>query len=257
MQVRSASIGMRREPDPNARLDNELLFGEVVTTTDKDHAMHNGLLWFYVKTKLDGYQGWVPALGLSREVQGATHRVCVPRTPGLRFPEAEAPTDLRLSMNAVGTVTKEDGIFSLFGGVYVRTAHLMSLSQTDTDYVAVAKKLVGTPYEWGAKNIYHGVDCSALVQHAFQATGVVVPRNSGDQANTIGEDIADGLLSVRRGDLVFWPGHVALVSQGEGARAHIIHATHDRGEVFEESLQDVIERRVARGKEPPTRFKRP
>jgi|SRR5690606_15756706 len=85
--------------------------------------------------------------------------------------------------------------------------------------VKAAEKYLGVPYRWGGAS-KSGVDCSGLVVLAFQdAYGVTPPRT------TYGQEPWKELTKVSRsdlspGDLVFWPGHVAIyVGAGK-----VIHA---------------------------------
>ena len=87
--------------------------------------------------------------------------------------------------------------------------------------VADAKKHLGQPYQWG------GLDCSGLVQMAYHAAGIDVPRVSYQQANS-GTRVA--LNKLRPGDLVAWDNstrnngadHIAIYIGG----GRIIEAPH-------------------------------
>lgn len=88
-----------------------------------------------------------------------------------------------------------------------------------TGLAAAAEKYLGVPYKWGGVS-KSGVDCSGLVVLAFQdAYGITPPRT------TYGQEPWKELTKVSRsdlqsGDLVFWPGHVAIyVGNGK-----VIHA---------------------------------
>lgn len=48
--------------------------------------------------------------------------------------------------------------------------------------VAAAKKYLGTPYVFGSANPAKGLDCSGLVQQAYQDLGIDLPRSSQEQA---------------------------------------------------------------------------
>jgi cell wall-associated NlpC family hydrolase len=67
--------------------------------------------------------------------------------------------------------------------------------------ISAAKTALGTPYTWGGNSLQGGVDCSGLVQQAFAAAGINLPRVSYAQAN-YGQRV--GLDALRPGDLVAW-----------------------------------------------------
>jgi cell wall-associated NlpC family hydrolase len=75
---------------------------------------------------------------------------------------------------------------------------------------------VGTPYVWGAEDPGAGFDCSGLVQAAYGAAGVALPRVAEDQFD-VGPALAPG-TELEPGDLVFFgtgPGdvqHVGIVA---------------------------------------------
>ena len=95
---------------------------------------------------------------------------------------------------------------------FVPLRHLGDVNERERDFVAVAERFVGTPYLWGGKSSL-GLDCSALVQLALTATGVPCLRDSDLQEQTLGAPIEMGadLSALKRGDLLFWNGHVAIV----------------------------------------------
>ncbi len=83
------------------------------------------------------------------------------------------------------------------------------------DIVSTALQWLGTPYSWGGNTPGVGLDCSGLVQQAFLAAGIMLPRTSEEQYATTQRISAD---QAQPGDLVFFssdgPGatHVGIVT---------------------------------------------
>ena len=112
----------------------------------------------------------------------------------------------------------------------------------EADFVTVAERFVGAPYLWGGKTSL-GLDCSGLVQVSLQAAGISCPRDSDMQELALGK--LSSLASLRRGDLVFWKGHVAIAIDPET----LIHANAHHMMVAVEPAVDAITRIRAAGSE--------
>jgi len=73
---------------------------------------------------------------------------------------------------------------------------------------------LGTPYREFAAEPGVALDCSGLVQHAWRAAGVSLPRGSTSQYAS-GRRVA--LANAQPGDLVWRPGHISLYLGAHGA----------------------------------------
>jgi cell wall-associated NlpC family hydrolase len=130
-------------------------------------------------------------------------------------------------------------------GAHIAARHLVPIGVDEPDFVAIAERFVGVPYLWGGKTAL-GLDCSGLVQIALAACGISCPRDSDMQQASLGIPVTIASLSdLRRGDLVFWQGHVGIVRD----RAHLLHANAFHMAVAVEPIADAIERIRAGGSE--------
>jgi cell wall-associated NlpC family hydrolase len=209
-QVGAPSLPLRREPRFDATLDTEALQGEIVTLYDESEG------WAWVQLGRDGYVGYVPSEGLTRDIAAPTHRVSVLRTYVYPEPDGKTPPLALLSLNARITGSNAEGRFlPLAGGGYLFADHAAPIGKVEPDFVAVAEAFLGTPYLWGGRTSI-GLDCSGLVQLALEAAGQSAPRDADMQAEELGRAIPwRPSTKLRRGDLVFWEGHVGIMVSGQ------------------------------------------
>jgi cell wall-associated NlpC family hydrolase len=99
--------------------------------------------------------------------------------------------------------------------------------------IQTAKSYRGTPYKYGGTT-RAGMDCSALVYHAYSSIGITLPRRSEDQSN-LGEKVS--LQEVKPGDLLFFATgkkrntvtHSGIVTEVERSEIRFIHSSTSLG----------------------------
>lgn len=109
------------------------------------------------------------------------------------------------------------------------------LPMTEANIIAQAFKFLGERYGWG--HSYNGRDCSGFVSEVYRSMGVLLPRNTGDQATSPGLQPlqfseADGsakreaaIASLQVGDLIYIPGHVMMMIGRIDGAPYVIHDT--------------------------------
>jgi gamma-D-glutamyl-L-lysine dipeptidyl-peptidase len=238
--VTAALAPLLERPAVRAPRVNEAVQGEPLTLLErKDDWLHvragdGHVAWIhsgYVRVGLtDWFESWlrhstIRSLGCELEYQGDRVRLPIgARLAPLREGGGGVETaDGRLARVVSGVVRSESELHA--------EARLMAIPQLALRWFG------GAPYLWGGRTEW-GVDCSGLVQAVYAARGVVLPRDSDQQA-TSGESVAlsgSGAGYVV-GDLLFFAereriSHVALWA-GAG---RIVHSTLSRGGVVSEDL---------------------
>jgi len=231
----SIATPIRAEPSDTASAVSELLRGEDFAVVD----VAGGWAWGYGLH--DHYVGYIAAEALGAPIE-ASHVVTAPRAPVFAAADIKAPVVAIWPIGARFAGTQQGDFVETPAG-YVHHRHAGSLPIPERDPVAVAERLVGTPYVWGGRG-GGGVDCSGLVQLALGLAGIAAPRDS-DQQQALGAPIATG-EALRRGDLIFFPGHVGIMVDPE----NMVHANAHWMAVAIEPLADIVARLAGTQAEP-------
>ncbi len=227
-RVVSASAPLRRAPDAQAPLESEALHGEIVVVYEESGD------WAWAQLARDSYVGYVPAAALAAPVE-PTHRVAALRTHAYPAANVKRPPLFALSLGALVRVERFDGDFAVTpDGLHVYVSHLAPIDSFEPDFVSVAERFAETPYLWGGRTS-EGIDCSGLAQSALGAAGICAPRDSDMMEAALGAPlpVVDGLRHLRRGDLIFWKGHVGLMRDA----ATLLHANGWHMKVVSEPLR--------------------
>lgn len=256
MRIAMAVAPLLRKPSAGSAQDTEALFGEAVRVFESRDG------WAWVQMTRDDYVGYIPTAALVPDVgQGPTHRVVTPTTLAFAREDIKSPVRHTLPLNALVDVLPEpaasgsplpdsEKLVQLRDGSYIVRKHIAPVQDFQADFVAVAESFSGAPYLWGGCT-RNGIDCSGLVQMALLAAGFECPRDSDQQERKVGESVAEkvkaaagNLEQLARGDLLFWPGHVAIMTSAD----RLIHANALSMAVTMEPATEVIARIEKAGK---------
>lgn len=228
---------VKREPDATAAIDTQLLYGErFVAYGEKDE-------WLWGQAPRDHYVGWIRKSVVAEGHLDATHQVMSRGTflytkADLKSqPVMKIPMASRLVVTDRITVRDTDYLKTSRGWLIKK--HVRSLSKNARDFVMVGESMLGMTYLWAGRSTF-GIDCSGLIQLAMQMAGIAVLRDTDMQEASIGEavELAPDLTGLKRGDLIFWPGHVGMMRDGE----NLLHANGHTMTVFSEPLEHAVKR---------------
>lgn len=232
------SAPLRAAADAASDQTSELLFGEGFALLD----LTGGWAWGY--SLADHYVGFLAADALGAPI-APTHRVSAAEAILHSAPDAASGGSAILPFGAL-VMGEEQGEWLATPHGFLPLAALDEAGAAETDAAAVAETMLDVPYAWGGRTA-KGIDCSGLVQVAWGAAGVQLPRDSDLQLAALGPDKDVDPADLRRGDLVFFPGHVGIMADAN----NIIHASRRWMAVKAEPLADVIARSAAKDNNPP------
>ena len=221
-RVVAGRTAVRRAADSGAPLDTFYHYGEPILVFEEAGS------WAWCQSLDDGYVGYVErkliALGAAPDPTHfvATMGSSLYEKPDMKTPAIDfLPRHSRITVAESGILTRGTDYARLDTGGFLPFGCLSREPPRSPDIVAAAERYLGSPYLWGGRSFF-GIDCSGLVQNVFRDIGIRVPRDTDMQRDTIGETIAiAGEGDLRRGDLLYMPGHVLIYAGG----GEVIHAS--------------------------------
>ena len=215
---------------PDGKRNRQLIYGSKV----KYFAEADG--WAFVQNTYDKYVGYVPQSAIGKATK-KTHTVIAPLAHVFIEPNIKSRNVEMLPLAAkVSGQSVENGFLETELG-WISVSQLMRKIDLYKDPIEVSKLLQHAPYLWGG-NTTLGIDCSGLIQISLLLCGVECPGDSDQQMNTLGHNL-DIASPQKRGDILFWKGHVAWAIN----ERQILHANayHHMATVIEEA-NEAIER---------------
>ncbi len=208
---------MYSKPTADADVVSQAIYGVNVGVIER------GGDWTRVRTP-DDYAGWVETAALrfgpEYAAGGSAGQVAslfahLYREPDVtrRAPLVTVPFETRLEV-----VSRQDERWASVRLPDGRTAWVqlgdLSFSPPKlgiAELVAFSKKFLGLPYTWGGTSAF-GYDCSGFTQMLLRRRGVLLPRDSGPQAQW------SGLVAVERKDLA--PGDLLYFGSSASRITH-------------------------------------
>ena len=244
--VKTMIANLYEKTDLTSELVDEALYGmpvEVLEEIDET--------WVKIRT-FYRYDGYVLKVNLeigtemlTSWISNANYVISQSFADVLTSPKIQSEKLITLTRGAFIRVVEEAGLEPTWTKVqlvtgqmgYVRTGSVQPRIEAYTTNEALFREQViqsafrylGTPYRWGGKTPA-GIDCSGLCSMAYMLNGAYIYRDAKIMDGFPLKEITREEL--KRGDLIFFPGHVAMYIGHE----HYIHSSLGGNEVNVNSL---------------------
>jgi cell wall-associated NlpC family hydrolase len=207
---------VRSSASHRSEMRSQLLFGEVVRVLEtKDRQ------WAHILQPEDGFSGWVATNQLRAITAEEAEHYQTDFAFALELYQPILARDHFLPVSFGARLPAFDGMHFRFGEERYtfsgQAVFAKDIAPKPELVIKLARKLLNVPFLWGGRTPL-GIDAPALVQLAFQVTGVNLPRTVEAQVNC-GEPV-DFVQQSQAADLAFFDAlggrvnHTGLILPG-------------------------------------------
>tara|TARA_Y100000310_G_scaffold256856_1_gene264775 strand:+ start:528 stop:1262 length:735 start_codon:yes stop_codon:yes gene_type:complete len=221
-------INVHKKTNTKSEVITQLLYGDTFKIIEKKES------WFKIKNELDYYIGFIKKKKFPSNLKN-THKICKLNASLYFKPNLKNKIKKKLSFGSKIKVIKKKGNFYKFDNLWVKKKDLKKINYKTKDIFKNINKFINTKYKWGGKH-FSGVDCSGLIQLFINFNNKSCPRDTKDQLKYFRKKIE--LNNIRKNDLIFWKGHVAVVI----SKNNLIHAYGPLKKTIKMSINKTIDR---------------
>ena len=203
-------LNVYKKKTARSEIVSQLLYGETFKKLSQSGS------WIKIKNDLDNYIGYIKYKKFSSK-QINSHKIYNLYANLYSKPSIKNKINKKLSFGSKIKVVQKKGEFYKFDNLWIKKSDLKKINYKTKDIFKYIKKFINTKYKWGGKH-FNGIDCSGLIQLFFNFNNKHCPRDTKDQIRYFKRQIE--LKNVKKNDLIFWKGHVAVVISNN----NLIHA---------------------------------
>ena len=221
-------LNVYKKKNLKSEVVTQLLYGDTFKNLEKKGS------WLKIKNDLDNYKGYIKYKKFPSNHKN-THKVSVLCSNLYSKPRNKSKIKKYLSFGSKIKILKKKNGFYKFDNHWIKKKDLKKASFRNKDIFCNISKFINVKYKWGGKH-FNGMDCSAIIQLCMNFNNRFCPRDSKDQIKFFKKKIK--LDKVKRNDLIFWKGHVALIV----SKKKITHAYGPFKKVLTMPLKKTISR---------------
>jgi gamma-D-glutamyl-L-lysine dipeptidyl-peptidase len=193
-------LNVYKKKTEKSKVVTQLLYGEHFKKIKKFGG------WLKIRNNSDSYIGYIKNKEFPTNNKN-THKICVLCSNLYSKPNTKSKIKKKISFGSKIKVLKKKGNFYKFDNLWIEKKNLKKINFMQKDSFKNIYKFLNVKYKWGGKH-FSGVDCSGLIQLFLNFNNKYCPRDTMDQIKYFKKKVK--LNNVRKNDLIFWRGHVAL-----------------------------------------------
>ena len=228
MRSNLSFINVYKKQSIKSKIVTQLLYGETFKKLKKVGS------WIKIKNDTDSYKGYIKFKKFLPN-QKNTHKVFNLSAKLYSKPNSKYKMKTKLSFGSKIKVLKKKGKYYKFDNLWIDKKNLKKINITSKNLFDNINKFRNIKYKWGGKH-FTGIDCSGLIQLFLNFNNKFCPRDTKDQIKYFKKKIE--LHNIKKNDLIFWEGHVALVL----SKNKLIHAYGPLKKVIIMPIKKTIDR---------------
>ena len=210
MRSNLSLINVYNEKSTRSKVVTQLLYGDTFKKIKQSGS------WLRIRNDLDNYKGYIKNKKFPSNHKN-THKVCLLYSNLYAKPNIKNKISKKLSFGSKIRVLGKKKKFYRFDNLWIKKKDLKKINFKNKDIFRNVNKFINVKYKWGGKH-FSGIDCSGLIQLFLNFNNRFCPRDTKDQTKYFKNEVK--IKNIKKNDLIFWKGHVALVI----SKKKILHA---------------------------------
>ena len=228
MKSKFSVLNVYKKKTKKSSVVTQLLYGDTFKKLEQKGS------WIRIKNDSDNYKGYIKNKKFNLNDK-STHKICVLYSNLYSKPNDRKKIKKKLSFGSKVKITERKGKFFKFDKFWIKKDSLKKISFKTQNSFKDISKFINVKYKWGGKH-FSGIDCSGLIQLFLNFNNRFCPRDTKDQIKYFKKKIE--LHNIKKNDLIFWKGHVALVL----SKNKLIHAYGPLKKVIIMPIKKTIDR---------------